>query len=77
MRFSSIPCCCCCCCCQQGVTAKVQARKAGQRYQHPYDIGFCGNLHAVLGANVLSWLWPLPATAESSGTCFPVGIDPF
>jgi len=59
----------------EGVTAKIQAAKSGHRYQHPYDVGFCGNLHAVLGANVTCWLLPCPSSADGPGVNYPTGIQ--
>jgi len=61
----------------EGVTAKIHAAKRGQAYKHPYDLGLCGNLHAVLGANLTCWLMPVPVAAEGDGLTFPTGIDPF
>eukprot|EP00951_Prasinocladus_malaysianus_P018849 scaffold151536_cov31-Prasinocladus_malaysianus.AAC.1 len=60
----------------QGVTAKIQAAKVGRSWRHPYDIGLCGNLHSVLGSNVVFWLLPIPRSAEGDGLTFESGIDP-
>uniref|UniRef100_A0A7S1X3V4 S-acyltransferase n=1 Tax=Tetraselmis chuii TaxID=63592 RepID=A0A7S1X3V4_9CHLO len=59
----------------EGVTAKIKAAKTGQAYKHPYDLGLCGNLHAVLGANLTQWMMPVPVAAEGDGLTFPSGID--
>ncbi|DBA73281.1 TPA: Palmitoyltransferase [Trebouxia sp. C0004] len=47
----------------EGVTAEVKAMRRGERYQHPYDLGLCGNLHSILGANPERWLFPGMAAA--------------
>jgi palmitoyltransferase len=42
----------------EGVTAQVRAQSGGGRYQHPYDLGPCLNLHEVLGHQATGWLLP-------------------
>lgn len=47
----------------EGVTAEVKATQRGEQYQHPYDLGPCGNLHDILGPNAERWLFPGLAAA--------------
>lgn len=42
----------------EGVTAHIQATQHGQQYQHPYNLGLCGNLHNIFGPNAGAWLIP-------------------
>ena len=49
----------------EGVTARIQATRRGQHYQHPYDLGLCGNLHTIFGPDAGAWLVPgLPAFGD-------------
>ena len=58
----------------EGVTAHIQATRRGQQYQHPYDLGFCGNLHTIFGPNAGGWLVPgLPAFGD--GLAFVTAWD--
>mmetsp|Transcript_17907 Transcript_17907/g.42949 ORF Transcript_17907/g.42949 Transcript_17907/m.42949 type:complete len:304 (-) Transcript_17907:291-1202(-) len=54
----------------EGVTAKIRAARSGARYQHPYDVGPCGNLHAVLGPNLACWMIPVPRAADGTGLSY-------
>mmetsp|Transcript_28588 Transcript_28588/g.34720 ORF Transcript_28588/g.34720 Transcript_28588/m.34720 type:complete len:321 (-) Transcript_28588:619-1581(-) len=47
----------------EGVRARVQT----QIHQHPYDLGLCGNLHAVLGPHVPTWLAPTECAVAGDG----------
>ncbi len=58
----------------EGVTAEVKAMRRGERYQHPYDLGLCGNLHSVLGPNPERWLIPGLAAA-GDGLAFITAWD--
>ena len=52
----------------EGVTAEVKATRRGERYQHPYDLGLCGNLHSILGPHPEQWLVPgLAAAGDGLG----------
>ncbi|BDA49409.1 Palmitoyltransferase PFA4 [Coccomyxa sp. Obi] len=57
----------------EGVTAKIQANKAGTSYKHPYDLGLCGNLHAICGDSLATWFVPTRAAAEGDGLSYPSG----
>lgn len=53
----------------------VQASASGGGYQHPYDLGCCGNLHAICGGNPLLWLIPNRAAGMGDGTVYPTSWD--
>lgn len=42
----------------EGVRATWLARKSGQSYHHPYNLGIYKNITSVLGPNMLTWLCP-------------------
>lgn len=52
----------------EGVTAELKATRRGGRYQHPYDLGLCGNLQDMLGPNPEIWLMPGLAAAGDGMT---------
>ncbi|ERM94827.1 hypothetical protein AMTR_s00009p00051780 [Amborella trichopoda] len=58
-----------------GVRAKWLAKKAGQNYHHPYDLGVCKNLNSVLGQNMLMWVCPISSGHRSDGIHFPTSRD--
>jgi hypothetical protein len=59
----------------EGVTAQIRAAAgAGGQYQHPYDIGPCGNIHEVLGQVATSWVMP-DWEGTSGGTKYPTMFD--
>ena len=47
----------------EGVTAELKATSRGGKYQHPYDLGLCGNLHDIMGPSPEKWLLPGLAAA--------------
>lgn len=51
----------------EGVTAKVLASRAGQAYQHPYNLGLCANLWTICGPKPQYWLCPSTASAHGGG----------
>ena len=53
----------------------LQASLSGGGYQHPYDLGCCGNLHAICGGNPTLWLIPNRAAGMGDGTAFPTSWD--
>eukprot|EP00250_Pteridium_aquilinum_P007129 c16913_g1_i1 orf=252-1130(+) len=55
----------------EGVRAHWLAGKAGQTYQHPYDVGYFSNLLMVLGPNFMTWLCPTSVGHIGSGLEFP------
>jgi hypothetical protein len=53
-----------------------QAGRAGAAaYKHPYDLGLCGNLHAMCGHSPSSWLLPTAAAAHGDGLVYPTSWD--
>lgn len=59
----------------QGVTARVRAARLGGDYTHPYDLGLCGNLHAVFGPDASRWCILDRAAAAGAGLSFPTAWD--
>lgn len=57
------------------VRAMWLARKSGQKYHHPYDLGAYKNLTSILGPNVLKWACPWAVGHLNDGTQFPVSRD--
>ncbi|KAF9594739.1 hypothetical protein IFM89_034722 [Coptis chinensis] len=55
----------------EGVRAKWLARKSGQSYHHPFDLGVYKNLIMILGPNKLKWLWPTAVGHLRDGISFP------
>jgi palmitoyltransferase len=53
----------------------AQAGVSGAAYQHPYDVGMCGNLHTICGDNALLWFVPSRAAAEGDGLSFVTSWD--
>ena len=53
----------------------LQAARGGASYSHPYDLGVCGNLHALCGGNAPAWLLPTRAAAAGDGISFPTTWD--
>jgi len=52
----------------------VRARGMGSlNTQHPYELGLCGNLHAVLGTNPAMWPFPCDAGAAGDGLEYEMG----
>lgn len=59
----------------EGLRAAWLARKSGQSYSHPFDVGVYKNVSMVLGPNVLKWLFPTSTSHLKYGTVFPVSRD--
>ncbi|KAL8518045.1 hypothetical protein ACS0TY_009365 [Phlomoides rotata] len=51
------------------------ARKSGQNYHHPYDVGSYKNITLVLGPDMLKWLWPTAISHIKDGLSFPTTRD--
>lgn len=51
------------------------ARKSGQNYRHPFDVGVYKNITLVLGPNMLKWLWPTASSHIKDGINFPTIRD--
>lgn len=64
-----------CCVALTGSAVRLQARRAGTSYRHPYDLGLCGNLHAICGEGPLTWLLPTRAAAHGDGLSFASAWD--
>ncbi|XP_031257374.1 probable protein S-acyltransferase 15 [Pistacia vera] len=47
------------------------ARKSGQSYRHPFNVGVYRNITLILGPNMLTWLYPLAVSHLKDGTSFP------
>ncbi|KAK8928599.1 putative S-acyltransferase [Platanthera zijinensis] len=58
----------------EGVRAMWLAKKAGNVYQHPYDLGAYENLILVLGSNLLCWICPT-SSHIGSGLRFPTSYE--
>ena len=52
----------------EGVTAELKATRRGGKFQHPYDLGPCGNLQNILGPEPEKWLLPGLAAAGDGVT---------
>ncbi|PKA64900.1 putative S-acyltransferase [Apostasia shenzhenica] len=57
----------------EGVRAMWLAKKAGNAYEHPYDLGTYENLTSVLGPNIFCWI--CPSSYIGSGLYFPTTCD--
>ncbi|KAJ4720744.1 S-acyltransferase [Melia azedarach] len=55
----------------EGIRAAWLARKSGQSYRHPFDVGVYKNITLVLGPNMLTWLCPTAVSHLKDGTSFP------
>lgn len=60
---------------REAVRAMWLARKSGQKYRHPYDLGAYNNLIVILGPNILKWLCPLAVGHLNDGTQFPISNE--
>ncbi|KAI4382718.1 hypothetical protein MLD38_008645 [Melastoma candidum] len=56
----------------EGVRARWLAKKSGQSYSHPFDLGIYRNVLSILGPNVLLWFWPTAVGHLRDGTNFQV-----
>ncbi|KAG7032983.1 putative protein S-acyltransferase 15, partial [Cucurbita argyrosperma subsp. argyrosperma] len=59
----------------EGIRAAWLARKSGQSYQHPFDVGAYKNMTLILGPNILKWAWPTSASHLKDGLSFPTLRD--
>ncbi|KAF3434004.1 hypothetical protein FNV43_RR25107 [Rhamnella rubrinervis] len=55
----------------EGIRAAWLARKSGQSYWHPYNLGAYKNITSVLGPNILKWLCPTAMSHLKDGLIFP------
>jgi len=51
----------------EGVTARILASRAGQAWQHPYDMGLYTNLSTICGRRPHLWLFPVKVAAYGDG----------
>lgn len=59
----------------ESVRAEWLARKSGQSYHHPFDVGFYKNITLILGPNMLKWLFPTAVSHLKDGIQFPTARD--
>ncbi|XP_059458573.1 probable protein S-acyltransferase 15 [Corylus avellana] len=57
------------------VRAMWMARKTGQSYRRPFDLGVYKNITLVLGTNMLKWLCPTSVSHLKDGLTFPISRD--
>lgn len=60
---------------REAIRAAWLAKKCGQNYRHPFDLGVYTNLKLILGSNVLKWFWPSALGHLNDGTRFPISND--
>ncbi|XAR54461.1 Protein S-acyltransferase [Bertholletia excelsa] len=59
----------------EAIRAAWLAKKSGQSYHHPFDVGAYKNLTLVLGPNMLKWLCPTAVSHIKDGITFPTARD--
>lgn len=59
----------------EGIRAAWLAKKSGQSYRHPFNVGVYKNITLVLGPNMLKWLCPSSVGHLKNGISFPVSRD--
>ncbi|XP_028113824.1 probable protein S-acyltransferase 15 isoform X4 [Camellia sinensis] len=59
----------------EAIRAAWLARKSGQSYRHPYNVGIYKNITLVLGPNMLNWLCPTAVNHIKDGITFPTIRD--
>ncbi|KAI3508693.1 hypothetical protein L1887_23705 [Cichorium endivia] len=59
----------------EGTRAAWLAKKSGQIYNHPYDVGVYRNVTMILGPSVLKWILPSALGHVKEGTSFPTVRD--
>ncbi|XP_058182054.1 probable protein S-acyltransferase 15 isoform X3 [Rhododendron vialii] len=57
------------------IRAAWLARKSGQSYRHPFDVGVYKNITLILGPNMLKWLCPTAVSHIKDGINFPTPRD--
>ncbi|KAF8021579.1 hypothetical protein BT93_G1893 [Corymbia citriodora subsp. variegata] len=58
-----------------GVRARWLARKSGQGYRHPFNLGVYRNVTSVLGPNMLKWFLPAAVGHLKDGSSFRIAHD--
>ncbi|KAK3033929.1 hypothetical protein RJ639_032361 [Escallonia herrerae] len=59
----------------EGKRAAWLARKSGQNYRHPFNVGGYKNVTLVLGPNVMKWLCPTAVNHIKDGVDFPTARE--
>ncbi|XP_077226126.1 DHHC-type zinc finger family protein [Tasmannia lanceolata] len=59
----------------EGVRAMWLAKKRGQGYNHPFNLGVFENIISILGPNMLKWLCPIAVGHLKDGLHFPTSHD--
>ncbi|XP_059666049.1 probable protein S-acyltransferase 15 [Cornus florida] len=59
----------------EGKRAAWLARKSGQIYRHPFDVGAYRNIALILGPSMLKWLCPTAVSHLKDGINFPTARD--
>ncbi|KAI9118746.1 hypothetical protein K1719_010191 [Acacia pycnantha] len=59
----------------EGKRAKWLARKSGQSYRHPFNMGAYKNITLILGPNMLKRLWSTAVSHRKDGVSFPTSRD--
>ncbi|KAF7112854.1 hypothetical protein RHSIM_Rhsim09G0149500 [Rhododendron simsii] len=57
------------------IRAAWLAKKSGQSYRHPFDVGVYKNITLILGPNMLKWLCPTAVSHIKDGINFPTTRD--
>lgn len=60
----------------EGVKANWLARKSGQSYHHPFNLGVSKNFNMILGPSKLKWLCPTAIGHLRDGISFPTVRGP-
>ncbi|XP_057471261.1 probable protein S-acyltransferase 15 isoform X1 [Actinidia eriantha] len=59
----------------EAVRAAWLARKSGQNYRHPFNVGVFKNITLILGPNMLKWFCPTAVSHIKDGITFPTMRD--
>lgn len=59
----------------EGTRAAWLAKKSGQSYHHPFDVGVYKNMTLILGPNMVKWFWPTAMSHIKDGIDFPTTKD--
>ncbi|CAK9159813.1 unnamed protein product [Ilex paraguariensis] len=59
----------------EGKRAAWLARKSGQSYHHPFNVGAYKNITLILGPNMLKWVCPTAVSHLKDGIDFPAARD--
>ncbi|KAA8539275.1 hypothetical protein F0562_025967 [Nyssa sinensis] len=59
----------------RGIRAAWLARKTGQMYWHPFNVGVYKNITLILGPNMLRLICPMAVSHIKDGISFPITHD--